>query len=88
MSEPYSAGIIQRCDVRELWTPPLRGSNCIKARFGLLFGAKERTLGSEDKEDSSHPSRFSPGTRKHSNRGLETWHLPHFLVIFSACSQS
>ncbi|XP_025277149.3 zinc finger protein 12-like isoform X26 [Canis lupus dingo] len=88
MSEPYSAGIIQRCDVRELWTPPLRGSNCIKARFGLLFGAKEGTLGSEDKEDSSHPSRFSPGTRKHSNRGLETWHLPHFLVIFSACSQS
>ncbi|XP_041599715.1 uncharacterized protein LOC121484470 isoform X1 [Vulpes lagopus] len=58
MSEPYSAGIIQRCDVRELWTPPLRGSNCIKARFGLLFGAKEGTLGSADKEDSSHPSRI------------------------------
>ncbi|XP_064437905.1 zinc finger protein 517-like isoform X4 [Mirounga angustirostris] len=57
MPEPHSAGIVQGCDVRELRTPPLPGSHCVKARPGHLFGAKEGALGCEEKEDSSHPPR-------------------------------
>lgn len=32
-------------------------SHCVKARPGLLFGAKDRDLECEEKEESNHPSR-------------------------------
>lgn len=50
--KPQSAGTVQRCDVTELWTHPLR-SCFAKARASLLFGIKEGAVACEPKGDSS-----------------------------------
>nr|XP_054367599.1 KRAB domain-containing protein 5-like isoform X9 [Mirounga angustirostris] len=57
MPEPHSEGTVQGCDVRELRTPPLLGSCCVKARPGHLFGAKKGALGCEEKGEHSHTPR-------------------------------
>ncbi|XP_044903081.1 uncharacterized protein LOC105261223 isoform X4 [Felis catus] len=53
MLEPQSAGAVQGCDVRDLWTPPLLGSHCVKTRPGHRFGARGGAVGCEEKGDSS-----------------------------------
>ncbi|XP_034494996.1 zinc finger protein 764 isoform X2 [Ailuropoda melanoleuca] len=58
MPEPHAAGTVQGRDAGELRTPPVLGSCCVEARPGHLFGAREATLGCEEKGDRSLPSSY------------------------------
>uniref|UniRef100_M3XQ47 Uncharacterized protein n=1 Tax=Mustela putorius furo TaxID=9669 RepID=M3XQ47_MUSPF len=55
--DPHSAATVQGCDVGELRTPLLLGSQCVKARPDHFFGAREAALGYEEKGNQRLPSR-------------------------------